>query len=279
MVVTAWCFVSIGATSASAELTLIGSFATPSGVGGFDGPDGVAFHPGSGNLFVADSATDRIIQMTTAGAVVTSFQTNLAGFPEGIDVLPNGNLVVCDQNLDNLTEYTTAGALVGTIDISASSDWSNGVAHRASDNSYFVTDDDEVFAAAAIYHFGASGNLIATIDTAALGYSEPEGIEYDPVSGHVLMVEDDTDMFVELTTSGTVLDTIDLAALTGFDDPEGLGYDAANGILYVAFDGNDRIANFRFTAVPEPASLALVGLGGGLLLGGNRRRLALGGGR
>lgn len=48
------------ASNATAGLTLINSFATPAT---FSGPDGIAFHPTSGNLFVVDSSSESVTEL------------------------------------------------------------------------------------------------------------------------------------------------------------------------------------------------------------------------
>lgn len=91
--------------------------------GGIDAED-VAYSPSSGNLFVADGLNSEVYQVTTAGALISQFDTQAFGIvdPEGIAVGDNGNLFVVGNPSGGTSvvgEFTPAGALVRAIDISA----------------------------------------------------------------------------------------------------------------------------------------------------------------
>ena len=87
-------------------------------------PEDVAYSPSSGNLFVVDGVNSEIYQVTTAGTLVSQFDTQAFGIvdPEGIAIGDNGNLFVVGKPSGGTSvvgEFTPAGALVRAIDISA----------------------------------------------------------------------------------------------------------------------------------------------------------------
>lgn len=83
-------------------------------------PNGVAVHPSSGNIWIADNGNDQLVEYTTAGAFVSSFSvSSQTDEPEGLDVDPvTGNLFVSDDDPGTgfIFEYTTSGTLVHTYD-------------------------------------------------------------------------------------------------------------------------------------------------------------------
>ena len=265
-------------------LTFTGSFDTSSTLSA--GPEGIAFDPASGNLimgasknFGGVSGTSTIVEVTTAGAFINSFGVPL-GSVEGLGILPNGNLLLSNSvsggSGGGLFEYTRGGVAVGgginlTID-PPSGDPDGAVLHTGS-NTLFVTDDvDEK-----IYEFDLAGTLLSSIDTQAIlaAFDEPEGIDFDPITGNLLVVDDSggTRSLYELTTAGALIDVHNLEILTAgavtplgpFSDPEGAAFDPATRNLYVAFDNDAAVGIFNLTApvttVPEPTSMLLLGAG------------------
>src|SRR6202011_941835 len=99
-----------------------GSFG--SGDGQFGSPGGVAVD-GSGNVFVADSFNQRIVEFTNAGAFIRAFGTAGNGplaSPVGVAVDGSGNVFVSDQGISRIVEFTNAGAFVRTFGSSGSGD-------------------------------------------------------------------------------------------------------------------------------------------------------------
>lgn len=91
--------------------------------GGVD-PEDVAYSPSSGNLFIIDGINSEVYQVTTAGTLVSQFDTQAFGIvdPEGITVGDNGNLFIVGNpgsSTNAVGEFTPTGALVRSIDISA----------------------------------------------------------------------------------------------------------------------------------------------------------------
>ena len=222
-----------------AEVTLISTFSTSRSVP--LGPDGIAYHSDLDHLFVVDSTSGTLYELTTDGELVNSFVRGQ--FPEGIAVLPDGDLLVSAEP-GILNVYTTDFQELSATSIDTLSRDPTGVVFHSGTETFFITDDTDLSIKEADVDF----NLINTISTLEVdpGFREPEGIDFDPVSGHLLVVDDDQARLYELTTDGEVLDVINLTELTGFLDPEGVAYDAETGTLYIAFDNDGQVALFSF---------------------------------
>ncbi len=270
-------------------MSLIGSFDTSFGSRGTPGPEGIAFDPDSGNLFLVASNdyglspdTSTIVEVTTSGAFVRSFGVSLDQV-EGLHILSNGNLLLSNSTSASsgggVYEYTTDGNPVGTgLNITTdppSADNDGAVLHTGT-NTIFVADDSDE----AIYEFALDGTLLNTISTTGIlsAFNEPEGIDFDPLTGNLLVVDDSggTSSLYELSTTGDLIEVHDLITLTAgattpagpFNDPEGIAFDPTTRTVYVAFDNDRAVGIFSLgggpkppVSVSEPASLLLTSLG------------------
>lgn len=244
-------FLLTGLAGPGQAAQVLGSFDTIAAFGASDGPEGIALGD-QGNLWLVASGQP-VVQVTSTGAVVSSFDSGLSSL-EGI-VRTGSNLLVSNSvdaaSGGGLYEFTQAGAQVGSVQVvdppSADPD---GVALGPMGSTLVADDGDE-----SIYFFDSAGMLTATIlTTAALGIEvdEPEGIAFDPVSGEIFVADDSsgTGSIYRISTTGTVLDSF---VLPGFDDPEGLAFDAVNRILWVADDNNGAVIQVDPFAAPEPS--------------------------
>lgn len=268
--------------SAETQITLVGvtSLEAVYGAPGVGvGPDGAAFDPVNGQLWLVDSTTATVHalkQDALDAPPVVSFSV-AAGlpqpFPEGIAWVPGGFLYVVNQGTPSnstpaqIARFDTSGAQLGAVTIAFGN---SGIAFDAQRNLLQITNDiaNEVQTHAFDPNF-ASAPLVSRLALAPLGIADPEAVEVDPATGHLFIVDDEHDVLVEVTETGTVVQTVELAALTGFSDPEGLAFDPTRRILYVAFDDDAALAALHVTAPPAPPVPHAVPLPAwALLLGG-----------
>ena len=71
--------------------------------------------------------------------------------------------------------------------------------------------------------FGDGDDQISSFDVASLGATDPEAITFDTISGNLYVLGNPTDTILELTTSGTLVRTIDISAADP-PNPSGLAY-------------------------------------------------------
>ena len=229
---------------AQAQLTLLRSFSTEQTVP--LGPDGIAYHEDSDELYVVDSTSGSLFRLTMGGQLIDSFVNPELSFYEGITVLQNGNLLVSDGGMGTLTVFTPGLEIEeAPLDITATSSSPNGVVMVEKTDSLFITDDNVV----QIMEIDPAGRLLGQFLTNDVdpSFLEPEGIAFEPASGHLLAVDDDQGRLYELTTDGQFVRDVDLEALTGFTDPEGLSYHSPTRTLFIAFDGDRQVGVFRFS--------------------------------
>lgn len=271
----AWLLAAAPATAAS--LRFEGSFPTGALVPPFLGhafdPDGIAHDPVTGNLFLVDSFEPRVVVVTPGGAFVSTFVPDpplpqLIG-PEGIDVVSEGGVQLSDAVVTSLLRFDASGTFLDGFFIGTAAPSPTAVAEDPTTGGWFVSDDSPT--GGSIRRLDAAGTLLVSIPTGLFGTHEPEGVDYDPVTGDVFFVSDDTAEMYRITTAGALVEQWDLAALTGFEDPEGIAIDAETRTIWVAFDNDARVG--RFT-LPEPGQAGGAAAAAALALLAARRRPA-----
>ena len=151
-----------------------------------------------------------------------------------------------DTGADTRNVNVTNVAPINLVIDPPSGDPKGTVLHTGT-NTLFVADDDTHH----VFEFNLDGTLLSQFDTTTIdpSFDETEGIDFDPVTGHLFVASDSsgTQSVYMLTTSGSVISVTDMATATpgGFTDPEGIAYDAVSKTLYVAFDSNGQVAAFQ----------------------------------
>jgi len=154
-------------------------------------PTGVAWNPTNGHYFFSDDDAARIYDLNPGN---------------------DGQLGTAD---DTWTFFSTLPAGSGDPEGITFDTWGNRI---------FVVDgvNEEV------YEFTTTGNLVRHFDVQEYGVADPEGIEFNPVSGTLFVLSSSTnDIIIETTTSGTLLQTIDISA-NHASAPAGLAYAPAS---------------------------------------------------
>jgi sugar lactone lactonase YvrE len=216
------------------KVTPDGLISTVAGTGteGYNGDGGAAtsaelFHPysvavdGSGNLYIADSANNRIRKVTPAGAISTVAGNGTAGYsgdggdatsaqlwvPLGVAVDSNGNLYIADNYNNTIRKVTSAG-------------------------------------------------VISTISQASVGLINPEGVAVDNLGGLLYVADTNNSRVLVMTPNGQ----FSTVAGNGYGAFTGDGGNSANaqlaypsavavdgvGNLYIADTLNYRIRKVTF---------------------------------
>lgn len=272
--------------------TAVGTFAgtphvygTTNGPGSsasFYNPSGVAFDATSGNLYIADTASQVIRVITPAGVVSTLAGTaGMAGFangvgtaatffnPTGIAVDANGNVYVADSGNNAIRKITMPGVVVSTlagsglvgaannaVGTSASFDNPNGVAVDAAGNVYVADTYNNL-----IRKVTSAGAVSTFAGTGGGTFSFPSGVAVDS-SGNVYVADSNSGL-IRLISGGQVTTFAGAsmsslldgpATSVSFSWPVGVAVDAS-GNVYVGDSGHHLIRKISAGNVTTYAGL------------------------
>ncbi|MDW4549725.1 Calx-beta domain-containing protein [Defluviimonas sp. D31] len=170
---------------------------------GMTDPSGIVYNPLTGTLMMSDSEVDE----APFSRANNFFSVSLDGQLQSSFALP----------------YTVEPT---------------GLAIDAANGRMFVTDDDNYI----MYVVDANDptKVLWQFDTKPLGGLDPEDVAFDPVSGHLFIVNGDQRTIIEVDQAGTqVFNSFSLP--TSIMDPEALAYDPDAGVFYVGGGFSDLI--------------------------------------
>ncbi|MDH5520676.1 MAG: hypothetical protein OEZ14_09090, partial [Acidimicrobiia bacterium] len=215
---------------------------------------GITYLPSEGSLLVSDSEIEEepsiyvdvnLWQLTYDGNTIIDTSTTYPYYsdePTGVSVnTVNGHLLVSDDDGNDVYDVDPGGdGRYGTADDIATSTQTTGgdpegvVYHPPSGDIFLInglTTDVERISPGADGRFNdSSDETFSIFDVGTYGAGDPEGIGYDPFTDHLLVLDDNSDSVYELTTSGSLVRTIDISA-AGASSPSGI-------VLAPASDGS-----------------------------------------
>ena len=213
-------------------------------------PAGITYLAHFGRLLISDSEVDEmtiftgvnLFEMSLLGSLIgSSTSTSFSNEPTGVAWNPaNKHLFISDDNKKEIFEVDPGpDGLYGTPDDSVTSfdtavfgsNDPEGVTFDSSQGILFVVDGVN----AEVYRVSpgingvfdgvppAGDDEVTSFDTESLGLLDPEGIAYDSDFGHLYIVGKPATLVFHVTTTGTLLRTIDIAAANALK-PAGLAY-------------------------------------------------------
>jgi uncharacterized protein YjiK len=262
---------------------------------GIADPQGLAFDPSNGHLFILDAGNSQIVAVSahpTLGFDVNeamrankveriSLKKLGAGLLRGIAYNPgNGHLYVAQSEQKKLYELTQDGELVSTFDLAAleidnpsAMTFAPSVDNTDDPNIYdlFILDTNTVssqqsepsdsqlvevsLVAPAALPSGTTllpASLVRIIDTSKAAWNpsspDPAGIDYWPATGRLLIADSEVDEMpaywvgknvFQATTSGALVNTCSTTSFT--NEPTGVAINPNNNHIFFSTDSNDRI--------------------------------------
>jgi sugar lactone lactonase YvrE len=202
-----------------------------------------------GTILISDSEIEEIsdyqgvnlFEMTLSGVLVyTADTTSYTNEPTGVAFNPNnGHLYFSDDDRKEIYELDPGSdGLYGTnddppvthFDTSVHSNGDpEGIAYGRINNQDYLFVADGVGEEVYIYNPGPDGDFgtgddpaPTHFDVGVYGIGDPEGIEYDPISGHLFVLDSaGIGEIVETTINGTLISTIDISAASA-NKPAGI---------------------------------------------------------
>jgi sugar lactone lactonase YvrE len=250
-----------------------------------------------GNIYVADSYSNKIRKITGAGEVTTLAGSGIAGSadglgiaasfnnPTGVAVDENGNVYVADSYNNKIRKITASGEVTtlagsgapGTANGTGTAARFNGPSGVAVDQSgtLYVSDTDnqkirKITASGAVTNHVGSGTPGSTDGTGTeASFYYPQGIAVDG-TGTLYVADTDNQKIRKIEAGGVVTtlagsgsygSTDGTGTLASFNGPSGVAVDVNNNV-FVADAGNNKIR--KISATGEVTTLAGSGVEGAI---------------
>jgi uncharacterized protein YjiK len=204
-------------------------------------PSGIAYLPDRNTLMVVDGEVEEttkgithfqganLWELTLSGSVVNTANISKVSptvapmTNEPTDVAwdsTNNHYYVSDDSTQRVFDLDVGGdGLIGTADDTwtyfgtdgVGSGDPEGITYNPSNNHIFVADGSN----AEVYEFTTTGTLINHFDVQRYGVIDPESIEFNLETGTLLTMSSNrsTPVIVETTTSGALVETIDISVI------------------------------------------------------------------
>lgn len=161
--------------------------------------------------------------------------------PSGLAYLPSrGSFLIVDKDADDSPNFRGVnawevklggGGVLRGLDLTRFSGAPSDLACHPEGAVLFVTDDD----ALELYEVDLDGKRLGTIDLAALGAKDPEGVAYDAARDRLFVADGQGEQVLELSRAGRRVHSFSMEEL-GFESAEGIAYDARSDHLFVVSD-------------------------------------------
>jgi DNA-binding beta-propeller fold protein YncE len=250
----------------------------------FESPEGVTVDPATGDIYVADTSNDRIVQLDPSGDFLTqlggggfdsacdqedgSEPGELPGYfsnPDGLTVY-GGYLYVADSGNDEIQEIPIGFDQPVSADVVIPAGGTQvspaDVAVDPKTGNVFVVDDQSDL----VSEYNSAGAYVREFASGFADEPGPSGIAVDPVAGIVYVSDSGNgvvDSFDETTAA-------QLQQITGLGNPFGLAVDPVNHVLYVVDQANNTVLDYSFTPAPacdaQPSDTAVSGVAKSLAL-------------
>ncbi|RST31439.1 tandem-95 repeat protein [Sphingomonas ginkgonis] len=158
--------------------------------------------------------------------------------PSAIAYVPSlGGLLIGDSEHDespffsptNLFSVKTDGTYVGNFSLASYTKEPTGLAYNAANDFLYIADDDK----AGVFWTAVSNPSVKLgfFDTGRLGFLDTEDLKFDPLTGHIYILDGLMKQIIELTDQGQFVDSIKLPSV--MTDAEALAYDSKHDVFFV----------------------------------------------
>jgi DNA-binding beta-propeller fold protein YncE len=237
-----------------------------SGSGQFNAPTGIAVDPTTGDVFVADSGNNRVVELAvSAGQVTAQVTTFTDSFNQPYGVASNGHglVAVADRGNNQVVVFNEDGTVAVTID---GSDVTGGsptslfhpenVAFAPNGNLEIAdTYNDRILTYTLTTAGGGTGALVAPTYASTLvgpGQASMYPVDISANSQYYFVLDAGNYRIAAVNRATDAIDC-QIGGLQGngpgqMGDARALEYDSANNELYLADTPNNRVEIFSFSA-------------------------------
>lgn len=202
----------------------------------------LAFDPVTCTLWLADESSV-VRHLTLRGELIQDVQTELSGV-KTLTVLDQDTLLI-SNGWGQFQHLTMGGKTSGAQFRLAEGLYDTEGLHREPDGTLLIAEDDT----ARVMRFTAQGEQLMSVNGFALDppMVEPQGVTRDPLSGNILVVDDNEGLnaIFEFTGDGSTL--LSVTPLSAYGrDAEAITLSPLTGTLFVGFDSGRKLAIFDY---------------------------------
>ncbi len=218
------------------------------GSGQFSHPQGIAINQNNGDIYVAEVEGDRVQELSSTGAYITSFggygsEKGKLSNPHGLAIDSSGDVWVADTGNSRVEEFSSSGQFLTSFGEAGKNagQFEDDIGVALAGGNVYVTDYENN----RVQELTASGSWVRELGTTgseAERLSLPYGIATDPLNGDIVVTAWGGPAKV-FTPEGKYVEGFGQLGSESqdFDAPSGLAISPTAGALYIADQDNNRV--------------------------------------
>jgi hypothetical protein len=181
----------------------------------------------------------KVTQTTTSAYKSVDAKGYGSGDPSGLAYVPSLNALLIADSEHNESPYYSAsnlfsarpdGTAVAAFSLTSFTREPTGLGYNPRNSLLYIADDNQQ---GVFWVDPARPSVrLGSFDTARLGLTDTEDLKFDPVTGHLFILDGSRKRLYELTDQGALVGSVALPSV--MTDAEALAYDPAHDVFFVA---------------------------------------------
>lgn len=220
------------------------------GAGEFENPEGIAINQSTGVIYIASSGSDKIQELSSAGAPIAAFGTAGSGAgqlssPHGIAIEEGtGSVYVADTDNNRIEKFSSSGEYEASFGKkgTGAGEFTSPIGVAVASGYVYVADTENN----RVQKLTTSGSYVSAWGSKGTGqgqFSYPWALAVDPISGLVYVADWGNSRIEAFSPEGAFLEEFGKygSGSKEFKSPSGIAISPSTGAAFISDEYNNRI--------------------------------------